>query len=123
MGPETIGFMGAPPDVVEGASQGTPLYYAMIIGIVGLLLALAWLAWRPNKGRIARWVLWLFAAIFSLRGALFLLFIPTILKADFGPEATKFWFHFGASLFVLSIGLTLSLGLWKTRKIRDEPSN
>lgn len=115
MGPEAIGFMGAPPDVVQGARDGTVLYYAMMAGIVGLLFGLAWLILRQSDGKLSRILLWIFAVIFSLRGALFVLFIPPLIKGELGPDPTKFWFHFFASIFVLSIGVSISWGLWKTR--------
>jgi len=115
MGPETIGFMGAPPDVVQGALDRTILYYVMMTGIIGLLSGLAWLAWTKTNHRVSRIILWIFSVIFTLRGALVLFFIPAIFKGYFGSDPTKFWFHFCASIFVLSIGLALVSGLWKTR--------
>jgi len=115
IGPEAIGFMGAPPDVVQGARDGTLLYYAMITAIIGLLLGLAWLAFRQASHRASRLCLWVFAVIFTIRGLLFIVFIPAALKGIYGPDPTKFWFHFFASIFVLSIGIALIKGLWKTK--------
>ena len=115
MGPETIGFMGAPPDVVQGARDGTALYYAMITAIIGLLFGLAWLAYKTHRQRLPRICLWVFAVIFMLRGLLFVAFIPAALSGNYGPDPAKFWFHFCASIFVLTIGMSLTNGLWKTR--------
>lgn len=115
LGPEAIGFMGAPPDFVEGARQGTWLYYTTILGIIGLLFTLAYAAYKDHKGKAARLFLWIFAIIFTFRGLLFILFIPPIISGEIGASAAKFWFHFFASLYVLSIGLALVRGLWKTR--------
>lgn len=115
MGPQTIEFMGAPPDVVQGARDGTLLYYALMSGIIGLLLGLAWLSATKATHKLARIFLWIFSIIFTLRGLLFLLFIPAIFTGNFGPMPIKFWFHFCASIFVLSIGMALMSGLWKTK--------
>lgn len=115
MGPKAIEFMGAPADVVQGAREGTYLYYTMIVSITGLLTGLAWLACKKAKHKLTRIFLWGFSVIFTVRGAFFLLFIPAILKGAFGPMPLKFWFHFIASIFVLSIGFALMNGLWKTR--------
>ena len=114
MGPEAIEFMGAPPDVVQGAREGTFLYYAIIASIIGLLLGLAWLSLRKTTHKLSRICLWVFSVIFTMRGILFFLFFPAILKGNFGPMPIKFWFHFCASIFVLSIGLALMSGLWKS---------
>ena len=70
MGPETIGFMGAPPDVVQGARDGTALYYAVMIAIIGLLMGLAWLTFKKTNHGVARFCLWVFVVIFTLRGCL-----------------------------------------------------
>lgn len=115
MGPKAIEFMGAPPDVVQGARDRTCLYYTMIVSITGLLTSLAWLAFKKAKQKLPRIILWVFSVIFTVRGAFFLLFIPAILDGSFRPMPLKFWFHFFASIFVLSIGLALVNGLWKTR--------
>ena len=115
MGPQAIEFMGAPPDVVQGSQDGTLLYYAMIASITGLLAGLAWLSLRKTTHRFSRICLWVFSVIFTVRGVLFLLFIPAILKGNVGPMPVKFWFHFFASIFVFSIGLALMSGLWKTK--------
>jgi hypothetical protein len=115
MGPDTIGFMGAPPDVIQGARDGTLLYYAMMAGIIGLLSGLAYLAWSKKKGRVVRLVLWVFTIFFILRGMIFVFFIWPAITGFMGDDLAKFWFHFIASLFILTIGLALGLGLWKTR--------
>jgi len=115
MGPKTIEFMGAPPDVVQGARDGTFSYYAMMTGIIGLLSGLAWLSFTKTTHKLSRICLWVFSVIFTLRGLLFLLFIPAIFVGNFGPMPIKFWFHFFASIFVLSIGMALVRGLWKTK--------
>ena len=94
MGPKAIEFMGAPPDVVQGARDGTLLYYAMLTSIAGLLSGLAWLSFRKTTHKLSRICLWLFSVIFTMRGVLFLLFIPAILKGNFWPMPIKFWFHF-----------------------------
>ena len=116
MGPETIEFMGAPPDVVQGARDGTALYYAMIIVIIGLLSSLAYFTKKKKKNRLIRLFLWVFAGIFLLRGLLFILFIPPILNGTLGPDPSKFLFHFFASIFILTIGVSLVQGLWKSRE-------
>lgn len=118
MGPETISFMGAPPDVVQGARDGTVLYYIMISAIIGLLSGLAYLSKKQSKNRLTRLFLWVFTGIFLLRGLLFILFIPPILNGTLGPDPSKFLFHFFASIFVLTIGMSLVLGLWKSRENR-----
>lgn len=115
MGPETIAYLGAPPDVVQGARDGTALYYAMIIAIIGLLSGLAYLAKKQKKNQLTRIFLWAFAGIFLLRGLLFILFIPPVLSGTMGPDPRKFLFHFFASIFILTIGMSLVLGLWKSR--------
>ena len=114
MGPETIEFMGAPPDVVQGARDGTALYYAMIIVIIGLLSSLAY--FTKKKTRLIRLFLWVFAGIFLLRGLLFILFIPPTLNGTLGPDPSKFLFHFFVSIFILTIGVSLVQGLWKSRE-------
>lgn len=116
MGPETIAFMGAPPDVVQGARDGTTLYYAMILAIIVLLLGLAFLTRKQKKRPLTRLFLWVFAGIFLLRGVLFILFIPPLFNGTLGPDANKFLFHFFASIFVLTIGISMAQGLWKSRK-------
>lgn len=116
MGPETIAFMGAPPDVVQGARDGTALYYIMIISIVGLLFGLAYFANMQKKNQLTRLFLWTFAGIFLLRGLLFVLFVPPIINGRLGPDPHKFLFHFISSIFVLTIGMSLVLGLWKSRE-------
>ena len=115
MGPETIAFMGAPPDVVQGARDGTALYYSMIIVIVGLLSSLAYLAKKQKKNQFTRLFLLAFAGIFLIRGLLFILFIPPVLNGTLGADPSKFIFHFFASIFILTIGMSLVLGLWKSR--------
>lgn len=116
MGPETIAFMGAPPDVIQGARDGTALYYAMILAIISLLSGLAYLAKKNNKGHLTRLFLWVFTSIFLIRGLLFILFIPPILSGNLGPNSSKFFFHFFASIFVLTIGMSLAFGLWSSQK-------
>ena len=115
MGPETIAFMGAPPDVVQGARDGTALYYTMMIAIIVLLSSLAFLARKQKKNQLIRLFLWAFSGIFLLRGLLFILFIPPILNGTLGADPSKFLFHFFASIFVLTIGISLVLGVWKSR--------
>ena len=119
MGPNAIGFMGAPADVVQGARDGTASYYVMMLALVGLLSGLAYLSWKKQKGLFTRLILWFFTGIFTLRGLLFVFFIPPLLNGNLGADPTKFWFHFLASIFVLSIGLSLGLGLWRTRNNPD----
>ena len=115
MGPKAIEFMGAPPDVVLGAQDKTLLYYVIMVSITGLLLGLAWLSFTKTRHKLSRICLWVFSVIFAIRGLLFLLFIPAIFARNFGPTPIKFWFHFFASIFILSIGLALMNGLWKTK--------
>ena len=66
-----------------------------------------------TSGKITRAILWFFALIFTLRGMLVFLFVPTIMAGRNGGDGTLFWFHVGASIFVLTIGLALGLALWK----------
>lgn len=116
MGPETISFMGAPPDIVQGARDRTTLYYNMILAIIALLSGLAYLAKKKKKGHLTRLFLWIFTGIFLIRGLLFILFIPPILSGTMGSNSSKFLFHFFASIFVLTIGMSLAFGLWTSRK-------
>ncbi len=119
MGPDAIAFLGAPPDVVQSVEDKTLYGPSITLAIAALLAGLAWLAWRSDfKGsssKITRLVLWVFTVIFTLRGLLTFLFIPMIMTNTTGPSPVKFWFHIGAGLFVLSIGVALGLGLWKTK--------
>ena len=119
MGPDAIAFLGAPDEFVQGARDGDWLWtIAVTLGIAGLLAGLAWLLWRarPPKvgGKVTRLILWLFAVIFTLRGLMVSLFVPAIMARNYGDPAL-FWFHVGASIFVLTIGLAMVHGLFKTR--------
>lgn len=121
MGPDAIKFLGAPPEVVQSVADGSFYGPAITLAIAGLLAGLAFLSWKAKSGsnKIIRATLWLFAFIFTLRGLLIFLFVPAIMAGRNGGDAKLFWFHVGASLFVLTIGLALAMGLWKTRAVKS----
>ena len=118
LGPDAIKFLGAPPDVVQSVADKTLFGPAMTFAIAGLLAGLAFLSWKAktSSGRIIRLILWLFAFIFTLRGLLIFLFVPAIMAGRNGDDAALFWFHVGASVFVLTIGAALCWALFKSRK-------
>lgn len=118
MGPDAIKFLGAPPDVVQSVADKTFYGPAITLAIAGLLAGLAYFSWRAKSStsRIMRLFLWLFAFIFTLRGLLIFLFVPAIMAGRNGGDETLFWFHVGASFFVLTIGVALGWALYKTRK-------
>ena len=119
MGPDAVKFLGAPPGVVQSIADGTFYGPAITLAIAGLLTGLAFLSWKAprSKNRVLRAILWLFAFIFTLRGLLIFLFVPAIMAGRDGGDAALFWFHVGASLFVLLIGLALAVALFKSRAI------
>jgi len=121
MGPDAIKFLGAPPEVVKSVADGTFYGPAITLAIAGLFISLAILSWKApmSSNKIIRVILWLFAFIFTLRGLLIFLFVPAIMTGRDGGDPKLFWFHVGASVFVLIIGLTLGLALWKTRASRQ----
>jgi len=121
MGPDAIKFLGAPQEVVQSVADKTFYGPAITLAIAGLLAALAVLSWKAKNtsNKVIRTILWLFAFIFTLRGLLIFLFVPAIMAGRNGGDATLCWFHVGASVFVLTIGVALLLGLFKTRKIRQ----
>ena len=121
LGPEAIKFIGAPPNVVQSVADKTFYGPAITLAIAGLLVALAVLSFRAKTSahKFIRLILWVFAVIFTVRGLLTFLFVPAIMAGRDGGNATLFWFHVGASVFVLTIGVALLLGLFKTRKIRQ----
>lgn len=119
MGPDAIEFLGAPKEFVEGARNGDWAWTAFVtLGIAALLAGLGFLSLRARPprtlGKFSRFILIAFAAIFTVRGILAAFFLPAIFKGEIGPDPLNFWFHFAASLFVLSIGLALTKGLVKT---------
>lgn len=118
MGPEAVKFLGAPPNVVQSIADGTFYGPAITLAIAGLLGVLAFLSLKAKTSshKFLRAILWLFAFIFTLRGLLIFLFVPAIMAGRNGDDATLFWFHVGASLFVLTIGIALGWALFKTRK-------
>ncbi len=118
MGPEAVKFLGAPQEVVQSIADKTFYGPAITLAIGGLLAGLGWLSWKARKSsyKVLRVILWLFAFIFTLRGLLIFLFVPAIMAGRNGGDPILFWFHVGASLFVLTIGTALSLALYKTRK-------
>jgi len=120
MGPDAIRFLGAPPEVVQSIAEGSFYGPAITLAIAALLAGLAFLSWRTRttSGKITRFFLWLFAFVFILRGMLVFLFVPAIMAGRNGGDATLFWFHVGASIFVLTIGLALGFALWKTRAVK-----
>ena len=120
MGPDAVKFLGAPPEVVQSIAEGSFYGPAITLAIAALLAGLAFLSWRTQKasGKITRVFLWFFAFVFILRGMLVFLFVPAIMAGRNGGDATLFWFHVGASVFVLTIGLALGLALWKTRAVK-----
>lgn len=117
LGPDAVRFLGAPPNVVQSIADGTFYGPAITLAIAGLLMGLAVLAWKARTSRnpVIRAALWLFAGIFTLRGLLIFMFVPAIMAGRNGGDAFLFWFHVGASIFVLAIGLALLLALWKSR--------
>ncbi|MEP3890574.1 MAG: hypothetical protein ABJN69_08900 [Hellea sp.] len=118
MGPEAVKFLGAPPDVVQSIADKTLYGPTLTLAIAALLGGLAVLSLKAKKTRnkIIRAILWLFAFIFTLRGLLIFLFVPAIMAGRNGGDAKLFWFHVGASFFVLTIGIALGWALLKTRK-------
>lgn len=118
MGPDAVKFLGAPPNVVQSIADKTFYGPAITLAIAGLLGGLAVLSLKAKNSRnkIIRAILWLFAFIFTLRGLLIFLFVPAIMAGRDGGDAKLFWFHVGASFFVLTIGIALGLALYKTRK-------
>lgn len=118
MGPEAVKFLGAPPEIVQSIADKTFYGPAITLAIAALLAGLAVLAWRAkgSSHKVLRAILWLFALIFTLRGLLIFLFVPAIMAGRDGGDAKLFWFHVGASFFVLTIGLALGLALFKMRK-------
>lgn len=118
MGPDAIKFLGAPPDVVQSVADGTFYGPAITLAIAALLGGLAVLAWKAktSTNKLIRFILWVFAVIFTVRGLLAFLFVPAIMAGRDGGNATLFWFHVGASVIVLTIGLALVLALYKSRK-------
>lgn len=119
VGADMIAFLGAPPETVASFRAGTAQGPAITAFIALVLASTGFLAWRmraAKAGKFIRLILGLFSAIFILRGLGFALFWMPEIKNYFGPGPVKYWFHFGASLFVLSIGLALAAGLYKTRR-------
>lgn len=119
MGPDAIKFLGAPPHIVQSVADKTFYGPAITLAIAALLAALGGLSLKAKTSshKFSRLVLWGFAFIFTLRGLLIFLFVPAIMSGRDGGNAVLFWFHVGASLFVLTIGLSLGCALYKTRKI------
>lgn len=120
MGPDAIAFLGAPQEFVQGYRDGNWTWTAFItFSIAGLLAGLALLSWnaKASSNKALRAILWLFAFIFTLRGLFIFHFVPAIMAGRDGGDAMLFWFHVGASFFVLTIGLALGLGLWKMQKM------
>lgn len=120
MGPDAIAFLGAPDEFVQMLRDGDWVWPVFVtLAIAGLLAGLAWLSWRSTppriSGKVSRAILWLFAVIFTLRGLMIGLFVPAIMARNIG-DPVLFWFHVGASLVVLTIGVALAHGLYKTRK-------
>ena len=118
MGPEAVKFLGAPPEIVKSIADGTFYGPAITLAIAALLAGLAWLSVKAKSSanKVIRIILWLFAFIFTLRGLLIFLFVPAIMAGRDGGDAKLFWFHVGASFFVLTIGLALGWALYHTRK-------
>lgn len=118
LGPHAIGFLGAPPEIVQSAIDGTWPAPVSCFAIAAFLLWLAYLMWRLAKGyslaKITRIFLWAMAIVFILRGLLLVMFVPAIMKWSFGTEPAKFWFLFAASVIVLTIGQAMAIGLSKT---------
>lgn len=119
MGPEAIKFLGAPQEVVQSVADKTFYGPAITLAITALLASLAWLSWKVKSSshKAIRLILWLFAFIFTVRGLLIFLFVPAIMAGRDGGDAKLFWFHVGASAFVLTIGFALGWALYKTRKM------
>lgn len=121
LGPDAIGFLGAPQEFVQDYRDGNLKHvFTVTLGIAGLLFGLAILSWRAKTSHhwVLRLILWAFALIFILRGLLVFLFVPAIMAGRNGGDVILFWFHIGASIFVLTIGIGLLVALLKTRKQR-----
>lgn len=118
MGPEAVKFLGAPQEVVQSIADKSFYGPAITLAIGALLAGLAALSRKAKSSshKGLRAILWLFAFIFTLRGLLIFLFVPAIMAGRDGGNTVLFWFHIGASFFVLTIGLALGLALFKTRK-------
>lgn len=119
LGPDAVLFLGAPESLVTEARNGNGLHmWSITLAIAGLLACLAWMAWRTRpprvSGKIVRFILIAFATLFTIRGLLVVIFIPAFLNDVHKEDPVKFFFHVGASLFVLSIGFALTKGLVKT---------
>ncbi len=119
MGAKTVKFLGAPPPIVRSFEDGTFYGPVITLAIAGLLAGLALMAFKAQSTTrpILRFVLWVFAGIFTLRGLLIFLFVPAIMAGRDGGNPRLFWFHVGASIFVLALGLALGLALHKSRKV------
>jgi len=122
-GPEWIAFVGAPPEVVKSAELGTWLAPVSTLGIAALLAVLALYALAAaEKFRslpLVKPVLWLFAAIFVLRGVIIL---PALVQGQVNWAAPVDLFIIASSLAILVLGVALCLGLFGLRGSRQSPT-
>jgi hypothetical protein len=114
-GPEWIAFVGAPAEVAASAERGTWLAPVSTLGIAALLAGLALYSLaaagtlRPLP--LAKPILWLFAAIFVLRG---LIILPALVQGRVNWAAPVDLFIVTSSFAILVLGVALCLGLWAT---------
>ncbi|WP_309629779.1 hypothetical protein [Brevundimonas sp.] len=110
-GPRWIEFVGAPPSVVQSASQGTWLAPAGALGIAALLTVWALYAFS-GAGRIRplpmlKTVLGGVALIFLTRG---MISLPFLSRADWTSPIEIF--AVAASVFVFVLGAAYAVGFW-----------
>lgn len=109
-GPAWIGFVGAPPAIVDSARAGTWLAPVTTLGIGAILAVGAGYAFA-GAGWLRRlpfmiWVLRIVAFVLILRG---LMVVPMAARANFAAAFDAF--HVAASAFVLAIGCLLAIGV------------
>lgn len=116
LGAEFVQFLGAPPEIVESFRNGTAKGPVSTGMIAAFLLFLGYLTGKKSRGKPARIFLFLCAVVFIARGILGGLFVPALLDGGHQTDPLFFWFHVGASIFVLSIGIAISRGLYITKR-------
>lgn len=111
-GPDWIAFVGAPPSIVESAREGTWLAPVSALGIALLLTIWALYAFSaagfvrrlPYCGPMLTFV----AVVFVLRG---LIIAPALVAGRVNWRAPIDLFIVTSSLFILAIGVFLTIGL------------
>jgi hypothetical protein len=125
-GPDWIAFVGAPDAAVKSARDGTWLAPLGTFAITALLAGLAVLSLSEagvlRRHPLTRIPLWLFAAIFVLRG---LIVAPALVAGKVNWSAPVDVFIVVSSAFILLIGLLLTsgLGLRRTRSMLSTPGH